>query len=223
MANPNLMTGEGFRNFARVQKWKPAPGSPYNVDYYGGDYTYHVNEDYWLRAGLYDSDFIVNFDGNEWSVGHIPADSGLRRKAGFTSPGVFNYNIGTGLAIIVIKDKCPHLVLYPEEARFLGNSQIAKFVPSLKSAESKRKHQTSHLGRSGGNILGRPEFNLLTTKTSPRGTSHAILPIPHYGIWPPCSVDPDFIIEPSTGLRFYKKSLTKAITTSKNAFSIHFK
>jgi len=217
------MTKEGFRNFARVKNWTPAPGSPHNNDYFGGDYSHRKDEDYWLRAGLVDSDFTVMHDDKIWSMGHIPADAKLNRKAGFRDPGVFNYDIGNGFAIITVKKKIPYLVLYPEEARFLTDSMIAKHVPSLKKAEAKRQTQTKFLGRGGGAILGRPEFNLLTSLTSPRSTSHGILPIPGYTSWTPCPIDSNFIIEPATGLRFYKKSLTTAITTRMNAYSIHFK
>ena len=217
------MTKEGFRNFARVQNWRPALGSPHNMEYFGGDYSYRKDEDFWIRAGLHDPDFTVIHGEKSWSMGHIPADANLNKKAGFAAPGVFNYDIGNGFAIITIKEKSPYLVLYPEEARFLTDSVITKYVPDLKSAEIKRQAQTKFLGRAGGQILGRPEFNLLTSLTSPRGTSHAILHIASYDTWTPCPKDSSFIFEPVTGLRFHKKALTTAITTREHAYSIHFK
>jgi hypothetical protein len=211
----------GFRNFARVQDWRPAPGSPHNSDYFGGDYSHREDEDFWLRAGLVDGDFRVNWVGKEWSIGHIPADQMLRKKAGFAAPSRFDYSNGTGFAIITIRDKTPWLVLYPQEAYVLTKDAITSLVGSLSGAIAKRQHQLTFLGRSGGGIVDRAEFNILASLDCPH-PPHNMQPLTGWGTWSKCHLDPAYIVMPGTDLRFHKEALRKATSQVPHPFSTHF-
>lgn len=210
----------GFRNFAQVQDWRPAPGSPYNSDYFGGDYDHRKDEDFWLRAGLVDGDFRVNWVDKEWSIGHIPADQRLRRKAGF-APGHFDYSNGTGFAIITIREKTPWLVLYPQEALFLQSSAISSLVDSLSGAVTKRQSQLTFLGRLGGGIVDHAEFNILASLDCPH-PPHDMHPLSGWSTWGKCHLDPAYIVMPGTDLRFHKEALKKATSPSPHKYSRHF-